>query len=133
LTICTGGKVENSELAGAPIIDKQAVERDRVRCRDADGYGFTGSRCDPAKAVRLNADPTGDGQRSVANRIEHIDFAMAGAVLYTCWKVRQGWFTVQGSVSKSLRRRRTPVAVRGRHAGKCGCDECEKNCRLGHG
>ena len=105
---------------------------DRVRCSDVDGDGDTRGLGDRAPTVPLNTDPMGDGQRPVAGRIEHVDLAV-------------GWNDVEGPLEGAAGLGHgTGISVEAEaghehalrvsgHAGKCGDDEREKNCGLGHG
>ena len=74
----SAGENVNSCWPGASAVEEKPIERDRVRCRDVDGdSGIVDIRLrNPTEPVRLNTDSLGNGQRSVAGRIEHVDLAV---------------------------------------------------------
>jgi hypothetical protein len=87
---------------------------------------------DPGKAVRLNADaPKVHGQRSVASGVEHVDLTIGqhGVVRLLEGAARLGHGT--GITIGAVARDEHALGLR-RHASKCGDDEREKKCGLGH-
>jgi hypothetical protein len=88
---------------------------------------------DPTKAVPLDADPLGNGERPISRRIKHVELAVGCSGVVGLLEGPAGLGHGAGVGVEAVGGDEHPLLRLSRHAGKCGDDEREKKCGLGHG